>query len=157
MFFDGRESVEFELIGGKLKRGCTMINININVDRHQKGTSSVNMSPRYRIENQSGIVHMRYISSTRQPLARTHVWQRLGATRVTKPAVSRLLSEIQRSLCTYSVGNEPQNTWFFLFSIGCIMRQLYLGFYLRYSVHCALLQQVMNHRIHGFSFLNWMH
>ncbi len=36
--------------------------------------------------------------------------------KVYEPAVSRLLSEIQRSLCACSIGNEPQNTLVFSFS-----------------------------------------
>ncbi len=39
----------------------------------------------------------------------------IGTTRVTKSAVFRLLSEIQRLLCACSIGNEPQNTLFFYF------------------------------------------
>ncbi len=34
---------------------------------------------------------------------------RVGTNCVTKPAVPRLLSEIQCSLCACSIGNEPQN------------------------------------------------
>ncbi len=37
----------------------------------------------------------------------------VGTTRVTKPAVSRLLSELQRLFA------QPQNTLFFLFLIRC--------------------------------------
>ncbi len=41
-------------------------------------------------------------------------------TRVMKPDVSRLLSEIQHSSCTCSIGNEPQNTPLFFLKFDAL-------------------------------------
>ncbi len=68
-------------------------------------------------------VQVRYTSSIYLPFINSCLVG-VSTSPVTKPVVSRLLSEIQRSSYACSIGNEPQNTLFF------------------YLMHCTTMQRV---------------
>ncbi len=117
-------------------------------DHRRRQLASVSTSTRYKIHDHlvaTGLCALHLFHSRTARMNSCLVL--VGTTCVTKPVVSRLLSEILGSLCSCSIGNESQNTLVFSFFN---------------SMHCALVRCVssvtLSHPLYfciNIEFLDW--